>query len=179
MSGSRSCSHHSRNRKEGQIVAETKITAPTGVPFVDIEREFSFPRRLVFRAYSEPELIKQWLGPRRFEMVIDRWDEHGYRYVHRDDQGNAFGFRGAFHGPMTIDGGTQTFEFEGMPGHISLDTVALEDRGDRTVVRTHSTFQSVEDRDGMVQSGMASGVTEGFERLDEVLAKLAEPVRAG
>ena len=153
-------------------MAETKITAPAGVPFVDIEREFDFPRQLVFRAYSEPELIKQWLGPRRLEMIIDRWDEHGYRYVHRDTAGNEFGFHGAFHGPMTIDGGTQTFEFEGVPGHISLDTLVLEDHGDRTVVRTHSTFQSVADRDGMVQAGMASGVTEGYERLDDVLAKL-------
>lgn len=157
-------------------MADTKITAPKGLPFVDIEREFDAPRRLVFRAYTEPELIKQWLGPRKYEMVIDRWDEHGYRYVHRDDQGNAFGFRGAFHGPMSIDGGTQTFEFEGVPGHISLDTLTLEDRGDRTIARTHSVFQSVEDRDAMIEAGMSGGVTEGFERLDEVLERLAAPV---
>ena len=157
-------------------MAETKITAPAGLPYVDIERELAAPRRLVYRAYTEPELIKQWLGPRRLEMEIERWDEHGYRYIHRDPQGNAFGFRGAFHGPMTIDGGTQTFEFEGVPGHISMDTLVLEDHGDRTIVRTHSVFQSVEDRDGMVAAGMASGVTEGFERLDEVLEKLAAPV---
>jgi uncharacterized protein YndB with AHSA1/START domain len=156
-------------------VADTKITAPKGLPFVDIEREFDAPRRLVFRAYSEPELIKQWLGPRRLEMVIDRWDEHGYRYIHRDGQGNDFGFRGAFHGPMTIDGGTQTFEFEGVPGHISLDTLTLEDHGDRTIARTHSVFQSVEDRDGMIAAGMSGGVTEGFERLDELLQRLAVP----
>jgi uncharacterized protein YndB with AHSA1/START domain len=157
-------------------VADTKITAPKGLPYVDIERELAAPRRLVFRAYSEPELIKQWLGPRRLEMVIDRWDEHGYRYIHRDEQGNAFGFRGAFHGPMTIDGGTQTFEFEGVPGHISLDTLTLEDHGDRTIVRTHSVFQSVEDRDGMIAAGMSGGVTEGFQRLDELLERLAAPV---
>jgi uncharacterized protein YndB with AHSA1/START domain len=159
-------------------VADTKISAPAGTPFVDIEREFDAPRRLVYRAYSEPELIKQWLGPRKYEMTIDRWDDNGYRYTHRDDQGNEFGFRGAFHGPMTLDGGTQTFEFEGAPGHISLDTLRLEERGDKTVVRTHSVFQSVEDRDAMVEHGMSTGVIEGFERLDEVLAKLAEPVTA-
>jgi uncharacterized protein YndB with AHSA1/START domain len=157
-------------------VADTKIMAPKGLPFIEIEREFDAPRRLVFRAYSEPELIKQWLGPRRLEMVIDRWDEHGYRYIHRDDQGNNFGFRGAFHGPMTLDGGTQTFEFEGVPGHISLDTLTLEDHGDRTIARTHSVFQSVEDRDGMIAAGMSGGVTEGFERLDELLERLAAPV---
>ena len=157
-------------------MAETKITAPEGLPYVDIEREFDAPRSLVLRAYSEPELIRQWLGPKGYEMDIERWDEHGYRYIHRDPQGNAFGFRGAFHGPMTIDGGTQTFEFEGVPGHISLDSITLVDRGDKTLVRTHSVFQSVEDRDGMVGAGMGRGVTEGYERLDEVLEGLAAPV---
>ena len=157
-------------------MAETKITAPEGLPYVDIAREFDAPRSLVLGAYSEPELIRQWLGPKGYEMDIERWDEHGYRYIHRDPQGNAFGFRGAFHGPMTIDGGTQTFEFEGVPGHISLDSITLVDRGDKTLVRTHSVFQSVEDRDGMVGAGMGRGVTEGYERLDEVLEGLAAPV---
>jgi hypothetical protein len=159
-------------------VAETRISAQAGTPFVDIEREFDFPRLLVFRAYSEPELIKQWLGPRKYEMHIERWDEHGYRYVHRDDQGNSFAFHGAFHGPLTIDGGTQTFEFEGAPGHVSMDTLVLEDHGDKTLAKTHSVFQSVTDRDAMIEAGMASGVIEGYERLDEVLARLAEPVSA-
>ena len=158
-------------------MAETKITAPAGQPYVDIEREFAAPRRLVARAYGEPELIQQWLGPRGYTMVIDHWDEHGYRYIHRDPQGNEYGFHGAFHAPLTIDGGTQTFEFEGVPGHISMDTVTFVDvGGDRTLVRGHSVFQSVEDRDGMVAAGMARGVTEGFDRLDEVLSGLAAPV---
>ena len=157
-------------------MADTKITAPKGLPFVDIERELDAPRRLVFRAYTEPALIKQWLGPRKYEMVIDRWDEHGYRYEHRDGQGNSFAFRGAFHGPMTIEGGTQTFEFEGVPGHISLDTLILEDRGGRTLARTHSVFQSVEERDSMIEAGMCGGVIDSYERLDEVLQRLAAPV---
>jgi uncharacterized protein YndB with AHSA1/START domain len=157
-------------------VAETKITAPAGLPYVDIEREFDAPRRLVLRAYTEPALIKQWLGPHGYDMEIERWDEHGYRYIHVDPQGGRWAFRGAFHGPMTLDGGTQTFEFEGVPGHVSMDTLVLEDHGDRTVVRTHSVFQSVEDRDGMVAAGMSRGVTEGFERLDAVLEGLMAPV---
>jgi len=157
-------------------VAETKVTAPAGLPYVDIEREFEAPRRLVYRAYTEPELIKQWLGPHGYRMDIEQWDDRGYRYIHHDPQGGAWGFHGVFHGPMTIDGGTQTFEFEGMPGHISMDTLVLEDHGDRTIVRTHTVFQTLEDRDGMVAAGMGRGVTEGYERLDEVLAGLAAPV---
>ena len=146
------------------------------MPYVSSARVAVAPRPLGRGPYSEPELIRQWLGPKGYEMDIERWDEHGYRYIHRDPQGNAFGFRGAFHGPMTIDGGTQTFEFEGVPGHISLDSITLVDRGDKTLVRTHSVFQSVEDRDGMVGAGMGRGVTEGYERLDEVLEGLAAPV---
>jgi uncharacterized protein YndB with AHSA1/START domain len=157
-------------------VPETKITVPEGQPYIDIEREFNAPRRLVARAYAEPDLIRQWLGPRGYVMEIERWDEHGYRYVHIDPQGGRWAFRGAFHAPVTIDGGTQTFEFEGVPGHVSLDTVSFEDRGDRTLVRTRTVFQSIEDRDGMAAAGMAKGVSEGFERLDEVLEKLAAPV---
>lgn len=159
-------------------MAETTIAAPAGQPFIDIEREFDAPRQLVYRAYSEPELIKQWLGPRKYEMVIERWDENGYRYIHRDDEGHEFAFRGAFHGAMTLDGGVQTFEFEGVPGHVALDSLTLEDRGSRTLVRTHSVYQSVADRDAMVEAGMASGVTEGYDRLDEVLQRLAQPVTA-
>jgi uncharacterized protein YndB with AHSA1/START domain len=150
----------------------TDIKAPEGLPFVDIEREFDAPRELVFRAFTEPELLKQWLGPRKYEMVIDEYDMRDggrYRYVHRDDAGNEFRFHGVFHGEPTLDRITQTFEFEGAPGHVSLDALSLEDRGGRTVVRTHSVFQAVEDRDMMVASGMGDGVTEGYDRLEELL----------
>src|SRR3954452_10624000 len=101
---------------------ETRITAPEGLPFVDIEREFEAPRDLVFRAYSDPSLIKQWLGPRKYEMVIDQWQGGAggsYRYEHRDDQGNVYAFHGVFHS-MSPENMVQTFEFEGAPGHVSL-----------------------------------------------------------
>jgi uncharacterized protein YndB with AHSA1/START domain len=71
----------------------------------------------------------------------------------------------------------QTFEFEGAPGHVSLDKLVFEDHGDRTVVRVHSVFQSIEARDAMIASGMADGVNDGYDRLDDLLARLA-PVKA-
>ena len=156
-------------------MTELKITAEAGSLEVRTEREVNAPRDLVFRAFTEPELLVQWLGPRKYEMEIDRYelrDGGRWRYTHRDDAGNEFAFHGVFHGMPTPDAMIQTFEFEGYPGHVSLDTGVLEDRGDKTLIRTVSVFQSVEDRDGMVQSGMADGVREGYERLDEVLAKL-------
>jgi uncharacterized protein YndB with AHSA1/START domain len=156
-------------------MTELKITAEPGSLEVRTEREVNAPRDLVFRAFTEPELLVQWLGPRKYEMEIDRYelrDGGRWRYTHRDEAGNEFAFHGVFHGMPTPDAMIQTFEFEGYPGHVSLDTGVLEDRGDKTLIRTVSVFQSVEDRDGMVQSGMADGIREGYERLDEVLAKV-------
>jgi uncharacterized protein YndB with AHSA1/START domain len=153
---------------------ELKVTAEPGIPQIVMTREFDAPRELVFRAFSEPDLLVQWLGPRRLKMEIDHFDARdggSWRYLHKEDNGTAYGFHGVFHGAPSPDGFVQTFEFEGYPGHVQLDTAVFEERDGRTLVRLNSVFQSVEDRDGMVQSGMETGVREGFERLDELLAK--------
>jgi len=159
-------------------MGKTQISAPAGVPFIDIEREFKAPADLLYRAYSEPDLVKQWLGPRKYEMVIEKWDLRdggSYRYNHRDDACNAFGFHGVFHSTAR-DNMVQTFEFEGVPGHVALDKLSFEELDDgRTVVRTHSVYQTVEDRDGMVQSGMGDGVNESYDRLEELLERMAVP----
>ena len=160
-------------------MGKTRISAPDGQPYIDIEREFDAPRELVHRAYLEPELITQWLGPGKYVMTIDHWDARdggSYRYVHSDGQ-SSHGFRGVFHS-MAMDNMIQTFEYEGAPGHVSLDTQVLEDLGNgRTRVKSHSIFMSVADRDIMVENGMGAGVEVGFERLDELLATL-QPVGA-
>ncbi len=161
-------------------MGKTIITAPEGTPFIDMEREFDAPRELVHRAYLEPDLVKQWLGPRQYETVIDRWDSRdggAYRFIQRDGE-NEYAFHGVFHS-MDMDNMVQTFEFEGAPGHVSLDTPVLEDLGNgRTRVRTHSVFQSVADRDAMVEAGMSHGVEDGYNRLDELLERLRTPVGA-
>jgi uncharacterized protein YndB with AHSA1/START domain len=156
---------------------KTIVTAEPGKQEVFITREFDAPRELVFRAHTDPELYVQWLGPRGYEMILETFEPHSggrYRYIHKDQEGNEFGFHGVFH-EISEALMIQTFEFEGLPesGHVSLDTMRLEELpGDRTKITIHSVFQSVADRDGMVESGMERGVSEGYERLDEVLAKL-------
>ena len=160
-------------------MTKTQIDAPAGVPFIDITREFDAPRDLVFRAYSDPELIVQWLGPRKYKMNLDAWDARDggtWRYTHSDDQGNAYGFHGVFHGDQTPDGMLQTFEFEGWPGHVSLESIRFEERDGKTIIRNHSVYQSVADRDGMIESGMEEGMNDGFDRLDELLTTLRQPV---
>jgi len=156
---------------------KTIVTAEPGVQEVFITREFDAPRELVFKAHTDPDLYVQWLGPRGYEMKLESFEPVSggkYRYTHKDLDGNEYGFHGVFH-EISEELMIQTFEFEGLPerGHVTLDTMRLEELpGGRTKVTIQSVFQSVEDRDGMVQSGMERGVREGYERLDDVLAKL-------
>jgi uncharacterized protein YndB with AHSA1/START domain len=156
-------------------MSKTEITAATGIPQIIITREFDAPRDLVFRAYTDPELLVQWWGPRDLTMTIEcheARDGGRWRYVHTDAQGNAYGFHGVFHGNPSPETIVQTFEFEGTPGHVKLDTTTLEQRGHATLVRTVSAFQSLADRDAMVASGMELGVRDSDERLEELLTTL-------
>jgi uncharacterized protein YndB with AHSA1/START domain len=153
------------------------VNAEPGKQEVVITREFDAPRELVFRAHIDPDLYVQWLGPHGYEMILDTFEPYSggkYRYIHKDQDGNEFGFHGVFH-EISEERMIQTFEFEGLPepGHVTLDTMRLEPLpGSRTRITIQSLFQSVADRDGMVQAGMESGVTQGYERLDEILATL-------
>jgi uncharacterized protein YndB with AHSA1/START domain len=154
---------------------QTKVTATPGGREVIIEREFDAPREKVWEAWTTPELLKQWLGPKGYEMVVEKYeakDGGSYKYIHKDPQGNEFVFRGVFHGFYKPYKVVQTFEFQGLPepGHVSLDTLLLEEKDGKTKMTTISVFQTPEDRDGMISSGMEKGVSEGYERLDELLA---------
>jgi uncharacterized protein YndB with AHSA1/START domain len=159
-------------------VAKTEIDVPAGVPQVVVTRAFDAPVDLVVRAHLEPELLVKWLGPRELTLIVDRYevrDGGRWRYVHRDPEGNEHGFHGVFHGQPSMAGIVQTFEYEGVPGHVKLDTTSFEERDGKTVVRTISSFSCLEDRDGMVASGMERGVRDSGERLDSLLADLGAP----
>jgi uncharacterized protein YndB with AHSA1/START domain len=181
-------------------MGKSQLTAEPGSHQILITREFDAPRQLIFRAWTEPQLVKQWLGPRRLEMIIDpdlivQWlgprkyemiidkydvrDGGSYRYIHREPDGTEYGFHGVFHGDPSPDGMVQTFEFEGAPGHVSLDTLRMEERDGKTVVHINSVHHTVESRDATLASGMATGLEEGFQRLEEVLATMAPVGAAG
>ncbi|XHR98292.1 SRPBCC family protein [Mucilaginibacter sp. UC70_90] len=129
---------------------------------------------MVFRAFTDPELIVRWLGPRELKMRIDQFDCRSggaYRYIHTDPAGNDYGFHGVIHDVTAPERIIQTFEFEGLPesGHVTLETTRFEALpGNRTKVTVQSVFQSVTDRDGMLQSGMERGVNDSHWRLDEL-----------
>ena len=149
------------------------IDAPSGKPWIDFTREFDAPVEAVFNAHRDPELVRQWLGPRGYEMDIERWDftsGGGYRYTHRDGD-NVYGFHGTFHTVRDNELAIQTFEFEGFPDIVSIESMTFEDLGGgRSRIRGHSVYPSLESRDGMVASNMETGMSEGYERLDELLA---------
>jgi uncharacterized protein YndB with AHSA1/START domain len=152
----------------------TTITAQPGEPMIDIVRIVDAPVADVYRAYTEADLVSQWLGPRGYEMTVNEYDARdggAYRYTHTNPEGQSFGFRGVFHS-VSPDRIIQTFEFEGAPGHVSLESATFEALGDRTRVHGHSVYFSVEDRDALINSGMEKGVVQGFERLDELLARV-------
>lgn len=156
-------------------MTRTRLTAEPGVPQILIAREVNAPRAVVYRAYTDPELLVQWLGPRRLTMTIDAFDLRdggAWRYTHRDADGTEFAFRGLFHGAPSVNGIVQTFEFEGAPGQVSLETVTFEETGGRTVIHQNAIYQSVANRDAMIESGMEAGLNEGLDRLDELLATL-------
>jgi uncharacterized protein YndB with AHSA1/START domain len=159
---------------------ETTITAEPDKLDYFISREFEAPRELVFRAFTDPELVIQWLGPTRLKMTIEKFESRDggtYRYTHQDQEGNKFIFRGVNHEVLPPERIIGTFEFEGLPerGHVALQTARFEALpGGRTRVISQSVFQSVADRDGMLRSGMEHGVKQGFERLDEVLVSMQQ-----
>lgn len=159
---------------------QTKVVAEKGVQELFITREFDAPRELVFRAFSEPELLAQWLGPGNLTLKIDYLDNRSggsYRFIHCNATGQEFNFNGVIHDSTAPERMIRTFEFEGLPerGHVSLETATFEALdGGRTKLTIQSVFKSVADRDGMVRSGMERGVVESHQRLDELLAELTK-----
>jgi uncharacterized protein YndB with AHSA1/START domain len=158
---------------------KTTIIAEKGKQEFFIEREFEAPRELVFKAFSDPDLLVQWLGPNALKMKIDKYDNRSggsYRFIHLDEKGNEYGFNGVIHEVTAPVRMIRTFEFEGLPerGHVSLETAIFENLPNgRTRLKIHSVFKSVADRDGMISSGMEGGMNEGLAKLDTLLETLS------
>src|SRR5438445_5429658 len=157
---------------------QTKIVAEPGKQQLTITREFDAPREIVFKAHIDPVMYSQWLGPRRLKMRFTKFEPRDggeYRFVHLDADGSEYAFHGVYHEVLAPERIISTFEFEGLPekGHVVLQTARFEALpGNRTRLVGQAVYQSVADRDGMIQSGMETGVNEGYERLDELLTKM-------
>lgn len=154
---------------------ETTITTPSDTE-IRIERTFDAPRDLVWECYTDPDLLCEWLGPRNLTMRVEEYDVRvggSYRYVHSDEAGNEYVFFGEFLEIAPPEHIVQTFGFVMEPPiPPAIDRSDFEDLGDgRTRIVTTSTFESKELRDGMLQSGMETGVVQGYAQLDELLER--------
>jgi uncharacterized protein YndB with AHSA1/START domain len=160
--------------RQETITGVTTVTTPADREIAS-ERVFDAPRDRVFAAYTDPELISQWWGPRGTETTVDQMDVRAggsWRFVIRNDSdGRENGFKGIYREVTPPERIVQTFEWEGMPGHVVIETATFEDLGGRTRVRTNSLFHSSEERDGMISSGMERGLTDSHNRLTELLAR--------
>ena len=156
----------------------TTVLAEPGKQEILVTREFDAPRELVFKAFTDPTLVPQWWGPRHLSTEVDRMDVRPggqWRFINRDAEGNEYAFHGVYHEILAPERVIDTFEFEGLPetGHVTLETMKLEALpGGRTRLSVQSVFQSVADRDGMLQTDMEEGVNETYDRLAELLKKI-------
>jgi uncharacterized protein YndB with AHSA1/START domain len=156
-------------------MGKTEYQIEPGKQEITVTRVFDAPRDLVFKACNDPILIAKWWGPRRYSTTVDKLEVKPggvWRFVQNDDAGHEFAFSGVYHDITAPERTVRTFEFEGVPGHVLLDTATFEEHEGKTKLTQQSVFQSVADRDGMVQAGMEEGSTESMDRLAELLAEL-------
>jgi uncharacterized protein YndB with AHSA1/START domain len=154
----------------------SNLIAEAGQQEYTMTRIFNAPRELVFKTMTDPKHLPNWWGPKQYITVIDKMDVRAggsWRFVQRGADGSEFAFHGVYHSVNAPEQTVSTFEFEGMPGHVMLETVTLEALPDnKTKLIVTGAFQSAADRDGMISSGMEQGANESYDRLEAILATL-------
>lgn len=160
----------------------TNFTIEPGKQELVITRIVDAPRDVVFEAITDPALIPQWWGPKRFATTVDKMDVRPggvWRFVQKDPAGNTYAFKGAYHDVLVPERLVYTFEFEGMPGRVMLESVSLEDMGGgKTKMIDKVIYQSVDDRDGMLREGMKEGAMETMDRFAELVEKVQASKKA-
>lgn len=156
-------------------MGKTEFIIEPGRQDIVITRVFDAPRDVVFKAVTDPTLIPKWWGPRSVDTVVDQMDVRPggrWRFIHGEGDGSQWGFKGVYHDVVAPERVVQTFEFEGAPGHVALETLTLEEVDGKTKYVVQSLHQSVESRDAALQAGMEAGARETIDRLAEVIHSL-------
>jgi uncharacterized protein YndB with AHSA1/START domain len=157
----------------GESGSKLQVTTPSDREIV-MTRVLDAPRDLVFEAHSSCEHMTKWWGPRKYEVAdceMDFRDGGEWRIVHRAP-GEEHGFHGEFREIVRPERITWTFEYEGMPGHVSVQTVTFDEQDGKTTLTATASFDTVEERDAMLESGMEGGAAESMDRLAEYLEVL-------
>jgi uncharacterized protein YndB with AHSA1/START domain len=152
------------------------VTLPSDTE-IKQERMFDAPRELIFRAYTDPDILPQWWGPHGYTTRVDKLELQAggkWRFVQHDAEGNEFAFRGEYREVLPPERLVGTFEFEGMPGHIAVESMTLEEVDGGTKLIAVMRFDTKEDRDGMLESGMEQGAAESLDRCEALLMGLQE-----
>jgi uncharacterized protein YndB with AHSA1/START domain len=163
-------------------MAETEIIIEPGRQDIVFRHVFEAPREIVWQALTDPTLVPNWYGPRTYETIVNVMEVRPggrWRFVSRGADGQQFGFHGVYHDVVAPERIVQTNEFEGAPGHVSLETGTLTEISDgRTRFESVALYGSVEDRDMNVAAGMEAGARETYQRLEQVIADLltAHPI---
>jgi uncharacterized protein YndB with AHSA1/START domain len=155
-------------------MTKTNFIIEPGQQVLTMTRTFNAPRALVFKAYTDPNIVPQWYGKRDQKTTVDRMEvKKGgvWRYVIHDTHNNEYAFNGVYHTVTSPELLVNTFEFEGMAGHIGLITTIFTEQNGQTLMTEFSLYPSVEDRDGVVASGMEDGAVQSMDRFEECLAK--------
>lgn len=149
-----------------------KITAPEGRAEIIVSHTFDAPAEAVFKAWTDPMLIPKWWGPARLSTMVDRMEAFAggsWRFVQRDPNGHVHAFHGVYHAVEVPRRIVSTFEYEGTPGHVLLETTTFEAAGAKTLYTGLSVFQALGDRDAMWAAGCEAGMAETIARMDELL----------
>lgn len=152
----------------------TRFIAEAGKPEIVATRTFDAPRELVFAVTVDPKMISRWWGPKILKTTVERmdvWPGGAWRFVQRDPEGNEYAFNGRYREVAPPERLVQTFEFEGMPGHVSVETATFEERDGKTLLTETAVFASAEERDAMLNSDMEKGWSESHDRLAALLKR--------
>jgi uncharacterized protein YndB with AHSA1/START domain len=157
---------------------KNNLEVDRGERAIRMSRIFAAPRELVWKVCTDPLLVPQWWGPSYLTTVVDKMDVSvggTWRYIQRDSDGNEYAFRGIYKEVTPPERLTYTFEFEPMAGHISIETLMFDELPDgKTRITAITTYTTLEDLEGVLQSGMESGAVETWDRLEELLAEVSK-----
>src|ERR1700736_4686559 len=151
-------------------IGTLKVTTPTDSEVV-LTRVFDAPRRLVFDAFSKPELLKRWFGPRGWSLVVCEVDFRvggGFRFVLRGPDGNEMGMRGVYREIVPHERSVHMESFDDYPGESQVTAIFVEQAGKTTLSAT-VRYPSKEVRDIVLKSGMEHGAAESYDKLAELL----------